>query len=126
MIARISEGDAAEIELSGTPLEWSALAFAVQHAGTVIPCESVGDPQPYARFGHQILISHAPNQKVRFEISGETVEIAGDPSHLETLSRTMAGLSASLPPGYHVHIEYQGDDHYIASGSVPTILLLCG
>jgi hypothetical protein len=123
MKVRVSEGDYPEIELSGTGVEWSALAQAVRHDGLVVPCESDADPRPYARFGDQIVVAHTPNRKVRFAISEVGVEITGDPVHLETLSRVMSTLSGPLPPGYHVHVDYQGDDHFVASDSVPVILL---
>jgi len=123
MKVRISEGDCPEIEISGTAVEWLALAEAVRHDGVVVPCESGSDPQPYARFGQQMVVIHVPDQKVRFAIFNDGVEIAGDPAHLEILSQEMSGPTNSLPGGYHVHIEYQGDSHYVASGSVPAILL---
>jgi len=123
MKVRISDGDCPEVELSGTAVEWLALALAVRHDGVVIPCESGSDPQPYARFGHQMVVAHVPGQKVRFTIANDGIEIAGDPAHLETLSQVMSGFTDSLPHSYHVHVEYQGDNHYVASGSVPAILL---
>lgn len=123
MKVRISDGDYPELEISGTAVEWLALAQAVRHDGVVVPCESGSDPQPYARFGHQMVVAHVPDQKVRFVISNDGVEIVGDPIHLETLSQVMSGFTDSLPSGYHVHVEYQGDNHYVASGSVPAILL---
>jgi len=119
----MSDGDYPEIEISGTGVEWSTLAQAVRRDGIVVPCESDADPHPYARFGHQIVVTHASGQKVRFTLSEEGVTIAGDPVHLETLSRVISALSSPLPPGYHVHVDYQGNDHYIASDSVPAILL---
>ncbi|SRR5581483_388848 len=123
MNVRVSEGDYPEIELSGTGVEWSALAQAVRHDGIVVPCGSASDPQPYARFGRQVVVTHVPGRKVRFAITEEGVEIAGDPVHLETLSQVMSALSGPLPPGYHVHVDYQGDDRYVASDSVSAILL---
>ncbi len=126
MKVRLSGGDYSEIELSGTAAEWLALAHAVRHNGTVIPCESDFNPQPYARIGHQITIIHIPEQKVRFRACEGGVEIEGDPAYLESLSRVMSALSCSLSAGYHVHVEYQGGDHFVASGSVPAILMHLG
>jgi hypothetical protein len=56
-------------------------------------------------------------------ITDDRVEIAGDPVHREMLSQVMSGLTVSLPDRYHVQIEYQGENHYVASGSVPVILM---
>lgn len=111
-----------EIENFASSFEWSAFALAVRQHGAVIPCRQYTSPFPGFGAAHRIVVTHAPIKKLQFSIADDTVNLICDPTHIETLSRNLEGMSADLPAYYHAHMEYVSDSHFIAEGSVPTTL----
>jgi hypothetical protein len=112
-----------EIELSGTPLEWGALALALLENGLIIECESA-NPHPYQHAARMIRVEHRHGRRVEFQLSPEgTVVVKGDPQFLSVLAENAQAME-SVEQDYHVHIEYVGDDHYVGPESMPVVFTL--
>ncbi len=50
--------------------------------------------------------------------------IQGDPALLVILSETMSNFGQDFEEGCHIHIDFQGDEHFIAKESASTVLIL--
>jgi hypothetical protein len=122
MIATYCEGLVPEIDIVGRPSEWRSLAEAVLQLGATIACQ-VDRDSTGMQAAHGIEVVHFQGEKVRIYIDNDRVIIQGDKSYLDTLSKNMMSLSRVQPAGYHLHIEFLSDNHYVASDSTPTILL---
>ena len=113
-----------EIEISGTALEWNAFGLAVMQDGSVVPCEMVGSPAPYAHAARSIRILHRKNSSVNFEINQDNdVILAGDPIFLEKVSGTATHFGNDFRKGNHIHLDFQGESRYIGEGSISTIFM---
>jgi hypothetical protein len=114
-----------EVEISATPLEWRAFALAVMEHGAIVPCEPVTNAAPYADYARKIHVLHQQGKKVVFAISPEAdLIVQGDPLFLENLSETANNFANDFAKGSHIHIDYQGDEHYVGKDSASTVLVL--
>ena len=113
-----------EIEISGTALEWNAFALAVEQDGSIVPCEKMDAPAPYAHAAQIIRVLHKKNSKVAFQVTPEReVVLVGDPTLLENVAGTATNFGNDFRKGNHIHIDFQGEDHYIDENSISTIFM---
>lgn len=113
-----------EIEISGTSLEWNAFALAVEQDGSIVPCENVASTAPYAHAARTIQVLHKKNSKVAFHVTSENeIILEGDPTLLENISGTATNFGNDFRKGNHIHIDFQGEDHYIDEHSISTIFM---
>lgn len=122
MRAVYSNGAFKEIVISGSALEWNAFALALKQDGSVVPCEPVENPAPYSHCADEIHVLHRTGEKiVIFSTPRGVLIIQGDPTLIEKLSETALNFGNDFPGGTHIHIDYQGDSHFVAGNSTPTV-----
>lgn len=114
-----------ELEIEGTAVEWEAFSVAIMHPSIVIPCEVVAASAPYDRCLPRLRVGHVTGQTVEFQVTAaDEFLLIGDSCYLEKLSTTARNLSRDFHSGSHIHIEYQGETHYIGRNSIPAVLSL--
>lgn len=115
-------GQFSEIEISGNEVEWVAFAIALEQGAAAIDCEAVEDPSPYSHCSRMIRIAPRRGTKVRFcVVSGDSLIIEGDPELLQKLAQTAANFGQDFKVGEHIHIDFQGEDHFIGQDSIPVV-----
>ncbi len=123
MKAEYSEGQFKELDISGNPLEWIAFALAVSQHGVFIPCEQIADLPEKCVSIAEIQVRHTIGKKIKFElVEGQTIVISGDPAFLTKLSETINNLASDPDNRRHIHIDYQGEEHFIDQTSICTVL----
>lgn len=124
MRALYSTTPCAEIEISGTAVEWIAFGLAMGQDGATIPCDAHGSTAPYAHAATRIHVVHRKGCKVAFEVGpSNDIVLAGDPSFLRDLAETVNNFGTQFEKGTHIHIDYQGDDHWVDERSVSTVFM---
>jgi hypothetical protein len=123
MKADYVEGQFRELEISGNATEWLAFSMALQQDGTSIPCQPLDNlPEKHVSIS-SIRVQHFPDQKVKIiYLEKDTVLIAGDPKLLGTFSKSVENFATDFADGTHIHIDYQGDDHFVDLDSICTVL----
>ncbi len=120
-----SERPFEEVEIAGTRAEWLALSMALREDGSVVPGEPVLNPAPFSGCARCIVIRHHPGEKVKLAMAPfADLVIQGDPALLVILSETMSNFGQDFEEGCHIHIDFQGDEHFIAKESASTVLIL--
>ena len=124
MRALYSTTPCAEIEISGTAVEWVAFGLAMQQDGSIVPCDVAGSCAPYAHAATRIHVAHKKGRKVGFEVSSfNEIVLSGDSTLLQDLAETANNFGTEFEKGTHIHIDYQGDDHFVDETSVSTIFM---
>jgi hypothetical protein len=117
-----SGGRFREVEIAGNRHDWQAFAAALQKDGSRIACPRVDNPAPYEKSLICISIVHQAGRKAEIATgAGDELTVVGDPGLLEVLSQTARTFARDFREGQHIHIEYQGEDHFVALESVPTV-----
>lgn len=120
-------GDFSEVEIAGHDDEWAAFALCLEQGAADMDCEIAYDPAPYSAGARKIHLVTAPGEKVRFAVDRDgNVAISGDPALLQGLSRTVANFARDFNEGEHIHVDYQGEEHFIGQDSTPTVLFHLG
>lgn len=115
-------GEFGEIEITGDAVEWIAFALALEQGMVDIDLETVDDPSPYSGAADGLRVSTAPGEKVRFEIEPpRRLVVTGDASLLHGLAQSARTFGFDFQDGQHVHIEYQGEEHFIGRDSIPAV-----
>ncbi len=116
-------GDFNEIELAGDEVEWTAFALCLEQGTCEIDCKITDDPSPYSSCIHKIFLTTLPGKKVCFKIDRQSnMLVTGDLELLQILSSTVANFARDFKPGDHIHIDYQGPDHFVGRDSIPVVL----
>jgi hypothetical protein len=78
----------------------------------------VEDPAPYSGCAGQIKIVHAKGEKVAFLIDAiGNLVLQGDPGFIASVSRSAMNFGRDFEDGTHIHIDYQGEDHFVSQKS---------
>jgi hypothetical protein len=120
MTVLYSTGEFSEVEISAHAAEWTRLALSLGRDGAEVECAHVADPSPYSSYSKRVRIKHSSGQKIRFSLgSGGTLIIEGDPGLVRKFADSMAYFGDHYQPDEHMHIDYLGEDHDVAQGSIP-------
>src|SRR5262249_30349977 len=124
MGALFSTTPCAEIEISGTAVAWIAFGLAMGQDGAAIPSHPDGSTAPYAHAATRIHVVHRKRCKLAIEVRPtDDIVLAGDPSFLRDLAETVNIFGTQFEKGTHIHIDYQGDDHWVDERSVSTVFM---
>ena len=125
-----TSGDFKEIEISGSKVEWLAFSDVLKSGDGQIDCDHVANPSPYSKSAAMIQVIRdvdGRDNKVSFQIDkNDCLLVRGDSTQLQKLSLAAEGFGKNFEKNDHIHIEYQGESHFVAQDSTPVVFMHLG
>jgi hypothetical protein len=114
-----------ELELQASEQELYELSKALGGAPTVIKCETEGVTDDiYPKVLRSISVNALADQIVDIQVTeDESLQISGEPARLSILAENVKNFAGDRPKGEHIHIDYYDDHPYLASTSIPIVIM---